>query len=124
MAQSHYQKLKAFTDTLEGMPLEVLSEKIKAARIGAFSYVRLREDTSVPSITEAIDDGTAQCMNRLYQDIAGVDWTELIAARYSEKFYRWTVTHGIGYRWQDCLLGGDGSGAVERKLKDAGLFIR
>lgn len=34
MAQSHYQELKAFTETLEGMPLEVLSEKIKAARIG------------------------------------------------------------------------------------------
>lgn len=124
MARSHYQKLKAFTEALEGMPLEVLSEKIKAACIGAFSYVRLREDMSVPSITEAIDDGTAQCMNRLYQDIAGVDWTDLISARYSEKFYRWTVTHGIGYRWQDCLLGGDGSGAVERKLSDAGLFIR
>lgn len=123
MAQSKINLTLQFRDALADLPEKELAEKIRKARIGAVAFVTLRENVDYGTFTEAVTDETAYRLDLLYKDIAGVDWTKLTGARYNGRYHRWTVTRGVGYRWQDALLGGSGDGAVERKLTDAGLFI-
>lgn len=112
-----------FRKALAGLTTEEIAEKAKEARLVAIVSVRLYDNSEYATQTETIDRNLVRHMDLFYKSICGKGWSEIVGARYSEKFYRWTVTHGIGYRWQDAILGGNGDGTVEETLKAAGIVI-
>lgn len=112
-----------FRKALAGFTTEEIAEKAKEARLVAIVSVRLYDNAEYATQTEVFDGNLVHHMNLFYESICGMPWNEVVGARYSEKFYHWTVTHGIGYRWQDAILGGNGDGTVEETFKAAGIVI-
>lgn len=112
-----------FRKALAGLTTEEIAEKAKEARLVAIVSVRLYDNSECATQTEVFDGNLVHHMNLFYKSICGMPWNEVVGARYSEKFYRWTVTHGIGYYWMDSILGGNGDGTVINTLKEAGIVI-
>lgn len=112
-----------FRKALAGFTTEEIAEKAKEARLVAIVTVRLYDSPAYATQTETLDGNLVHHMDLFYKSICGKGWSEIMGARFNEKFYRWTVTHGIGYRWQDAILGGNGDGTVEETFKAAGIVI-
>jgi len=112
-----------FRKALAGLTTEEIAEKAKEARLVAIVTVRLYDNPEYATQTETLDGNLVHHMDLFYKSICGKGWSEIMGARYNEKFYRWTVTHGIGYYWMDSILGGNGDGTVINTLKEAGIVI-
>lgn len=117
------QATVAFRKALAGLTTEEIAEKAKEARLVAIVSVRLYDSPERATQTETFDGNLVHHMDLFYKSICGKGWSEIMGARYSERFYRWTVTHGVGYRWRDTILGGNGDGTVENTLEAAGIVI-
>jgi hypothetical protein len=113
-----------FRTALAELTSEELAQKAKEARLVAIVSVRLYDNTEYATQTEVFDGNLVHHMNLFYESICGKPWNEVVGARFNEKFYRWTVTHGLGYYWMDSILGGNGDGTVIQTLKEsAGIVI-
>ena len=112
-----------FRKALAELTVEDIAQKAKEAWLVAVVSVRLYDNPEYATQTEAFDGRLVHHMNLFYESICGKPWNVVVGARHSEKFYRWTVTHGIGYLWSDAILGGNGDGSIINAFTAAGIVI-
>lgn len=113
-----------FRKALAELSTEEIAQKAKEAQLVTISCVRIRENDYAATQTEAFDASLVRQMDLFYESICGMTWHELVGARYSKKFHRWTVTHCKGvYYWKDVILVGDGTGTVRRAFQEAGITL-
>lgn len=113
-----------FQAELAKIPTDILELKVRAVNLTAIMSVRLKGDEYGETMTVALNEGLVSQMNMLYKSICRKSWSEVVDARYSKKFRRWTVTvPSRSYFLMDVILGGSGDGTVERAFNDAGIML-